>query len=218
MFKGSIKLSKDNDKGNDMRHSSLSLAFLSSFLFSASLWAVELGNLSTFRMGEDPLGPVSEPAEVARVRVPIKLTSYEQVLVQNQHGVRRIEAKALAPADYNLRATINRTNHFYLSDWHIESVPMQWEKDQKMWKAELKFYKRYGQEQELEEYVGTLPISGRLLGEPKDKVYKFSAQSRQQFNNKRGSPLLIIEVGRNLSEPKGNVAKGNKNSNSRGEF
>lgn len=207
LIKGSIKLSKDNDKGNDMRHSSLTLWFISSFFLCASLLAAEPGNLPTFNMGENPLGSISEPPEVARVRVPIKITGYEQIMVQNQHGVRRIEHKALAPLDYNLRATINRTNHFYLSDWHIESVPIKWEKDLKNWKAELKFYKRYGQEQDLEEYVGSLAVSGHLMGEPKDKVYKFSGQARQQFQNKRGSPVLVVEVGQGVTEPKGNVAK-----------
>lgn len=200
-----------------MRHSSLSLWFIGSFLLCARLWAVEPGNLSTFNMGENPLGPVSEPPEVARVRLPIKLTAYESIMVQNQHGVRRIEHKPLAPLDYNLRATINRTNHFYLSDWHIESVPIKWDRDQKSWRAELKFYKRYGQEQDLEEFVGTLGIAGQLLGEGQDKVYRFAGKGQQRFQNKRGSPVLDVELGHGVSEAKGNVAKG-KSSVPKGEF
>lgn len=186
-------------------------ALLSCLLFASAVSAVEAGNLSTIRTGEENLsGLIANPPEVAKVRLPLKMTSFEQVIIQNGQGARRIEHKALAPVTYTLRATINRSNHFYVSDWHIETVPMKWERDQKIWQAEVKFYKRYGQEQELEEYVGTLPLNGRLLEHDKGKLFVLVTKAQQQFQNKRGNPLLIVNAGQFVLEDKGNIAKSTK--------
>ncbi|MFY7929790.1 MAG: hypothetical protein ACOVS5_13040 [Oligoflexus sp.] len=187
-----------------MRQSSL--AFLFALWTSGMGFAVEKGHLSTIQTGDNPLGSITEPPVVARVRIPMKITSFEPVLIQSANGVKRLEHKPLSPNAYNLRATINRSNHFYLADWHVESVPIKWDRDQRLWKVELKFYKRYGQEQELEEYVGTLPVQGKLTG-GEAKVFVLDAKAQQQFNNKRGSPVLIVEVGPHGPEDKGQVAK-----------
>ncbi len=175
-------------------------------LATRSLFAVETGNISTIQTGESALTTINEPKDVARVRVPLRLTRFEPIVVQSEQGTRRIEHKSLAPISYNLRATINRSNHFYLADWHIETIPMKWEKDARRWQVELKFYKRYGQEQELEEFIGTLPLQGRLVGD--ERLFTLETQSKQQFKNKRGSPVLTVEAGAMANE-KGNVARRN---------
>ncbi|HYX32508.1 MAG TPA: hypothetical protein VE954_05295 [Oligoflexus sp.] len=179
---------------------------LSAFLLATqALFAAEVGNLSTIQTGESSLTTVvSEPKDVARVRIPLRFTRFEPIIVQNAQGTRRMEHKAMAPVAYTLRATINRSNHFYLSDWHIETVPMKWEKETRNWQVEIKVYKRYGQEQELEEFIGTQSLQGRLVGI--DKLFTLETQTRQQFNNKRGSPLLLIESG-SIAVEKGNVAR-----------
>lgn len=173
-------------------------------LASRTLFAVEVGNLSTIQTGESSLTAVSEPKDVARVRVPLRLTRFESIVVENAEGTRRMEYKAMAPVSYTLRATINRSNHFYLEDWHIETIPMKWEKESRHWQVEVKIYKRYGQEQELEEFIGTQSLKGRLVGE--DRLFTLETQSRQQFNNKRGSPILLLESG-SIAVEKGNVAR-----------
>ncbi|WP_141736025.1 hypothetical protein [Oligoflexus tunisiensis] len=173
-------------------------------LATRALFAVEPGNLSTIQTGESSLTTVSEPKDVARVRIPLRLTRFEPIVVQNAQGTRRMEYKAMAPVSYTLRATINRSNHFYLADWHIETIPMKWEKETRNWQVEIKVYKRYGQEQELEEFIGTHALRGRLIGE--DRLFTLETQSRQQFNNKRGSPVLLLESG-SIAVEKGNVAR-----------
>ena len=178
---------------------------LGAFLLATrSLFAAEAGNLSTIQTGESSLTTVSEPKDVARVRIPLKLTRFEPIVVQNTEGTRRMEYKNMAPVSYTLRATINRSNHFYLADWHIETIPMKWEKETRNWQVEIKVYKRYGQDQELEEFIGTHAIQGRLVGD--DKLFTLEAHSRQQFNNKRGSPVLLLESG-SIAIEKGNVAR-----------
>ncbi|MCX6131061.1 MAG: hypothetical protein NTX25_18635 [Proteobacteria bacterium] len=178
--------------------------WISALLLSNQLlFAVSPGNLSTIQTGPSPLTTVTVPSDAARVRIPIRLVRFEPIVLQNLQGVKRIENKPLAPVSYNLRATINRSNHFYVADWHIETVPMKWEREARQWMVEIKFYKRYGQDQELEEFVGTLPLNGRLVGA--DRLFTLEVQAKQQFNNKRASPVLLVEVGARATE-KGNVA------------
>ena len=188
-----------------MRKSACLLGFLMSFCLSSLVFAGEKGKIKSLETGENPFGPVIEAPKVAKVRIPLKLTNFEEVIIQNSQGVRRMESKPLRPVAYNLRATINRTNHFYLADWHIESVPMKWDRDISEWIVELKFYKRFGEDNDLEEYVGVLPLTGRLVG--KEEIMSFDAKGIQKFANKRGSPLLIVEAGHISHLEKGNVAK-----------
>lgn len=170
-----------------------------------SLNAVEKGNLSNIDTGSS-LAEVGEPPEVARVRIPLKLTSFEQVVIKGEDGIRRMESKPLTPVRLNFKATINRTNHFYLSGWHVESVPTKWDRDSKRWDVEVKFYKRFGEETELEEYVGSMPITGQLIGA--DMLYTLEAKGQQKFTNKSGNPLLLVEVNSPRYVKKGNVARG----------
>jgi hypothetical protein len=199
-----IFLIEDNGKGGVMGQFVRALSLSAFLLASRTLFAVEMGNLSTIQTGESSLTTVSEPKDVARVRIPLRLTRFESIVVENAEGTRRMESKAMAPISYTLRATINRSNHFYLEDWHIETIPMKWEKETRNWQVEVKIYKRYGQEQELEEFIGTQSLKGRLVGE--DRLFTLETQSRQQFNNKRGSPILLLESGA-IALEKGNVAR-----------
>src|SRR5688572_8233713 len=83
---------------------------LSAYLLaSETLFAVEKGNLSTIQTGASSLTTVSEPKDVARVRIPLRFTRFEPIVVQNTEGTRRMEYKAMAPIAYTLRATINRS-------------------------------------------------------------------------------------------------------------
>lgn len=154
---------------------------------------VSPGNLSTIQTGASELTEVEAPQEVARVRIPLRLTHFEAITVAAREGGKRMEYKPLAPMTYHLRATVNRSNHFYLSDWHIESVPMKWQKASKQWEVELKFYKRYGQEQELEEFIGNLPLKGRLMGG--EMLFTFDTQAKHTFMSKRSTPVLTVEAG-----------------------
>lgn len=187
-------------------NSSLLKAFLFlGFFAPLSLKAVEKGNLSSINTGSSPYDELTDAPEVARVRIPLKMTFFEQVVIKGQDGIRRMESKALTPNRFNFKATINRTNHFYVNGWHVESVPMKWDRDTKKWDVDVKFYKRYGEDQELEEFVGTMPISGTLVG--KDMLFTLDAQGSSKFQNKLGNPLLLVEINNPRYENKGEVAR-----------
>ena len=105
---------------------------------------------------------------------------------------RRVEHKPRLPIRYNFKATIDRTNHFYVSDYHVETVPIKWEHDTKTWTLAVHFYKRYGDGQELEESVGSMDIKGQLDGA--GKLYTLKSKGKQNFNNKQGFPQLLVEI------------------------
>lgn len=168
--------------------------------------AVEKGNLKGFSTGDSSFTDVVQLADDAiRVKVPLKMTVYEPIVVKNQEGVRRIEHKALAAIKYNFKSTIDRTNHFYVSDYHIETIPQKWDSATKNWTVEVNFFRRYGEGQELEEAVGSLTVRGKLDGAR--RLYTLQGKAKQTFNDKTGKPLLSVEMDSLQSPEKGNIAR-----------
>ncbi|MBC7661499.1 MAG: hypothetical protein H7249_17520 [Chitinophagaceae bacterium] len=186
--------------------STLLKAFLVIGSFAAfPLMAVEKGNLSGFNTGDSSFTEMRAEDDAVRVKVPLKMTLFEQIIVKNQDGIRRIEHKPLTPIRYNFKATIDRTNHFYVSDYHVETVPVKWEHDSKEWTLTVHFYKRFGDGQELEESVGSMDIKGKLEGS--QKLYTLKARGQQSFKNKQGFPQLVVEIDSKAGAEKGNIAR-----------
>lgn len=168
--------------------------------------AVEKGNLSGIVTGDSSFTEVVQLTDDAvRVKVPLKMTVFESIVVKNDEGIRRIEQKALTPIKYNFKATIDRTNHFYVSDYHVETVPVKWDAGSKNWTVEVNFFRRYGEGQELEEAVGSLTVRGQLEGAR--RLFTLQGKAKQTFNNKQGKPLLMVEMDSLRTLEKGNIAR-----------
>lgn len=174
-------------------------------LSASPLLAVEKGNLSGFNTGESTFTDVQLSEDAVRVKVPLKMTLFESIVVKNNEGIRRIEQKALAPIKYNFKATIDRSNHFYVSDYHVETVPVKWDASNKFWTVEVNFFKRYGEGQELEEAVGSMTLRGQLDGAR--RLYTLKGRAKQTFNNKQGKALLTVEMDSLQTPEKGNIAR-----------
>lgn len=172
---------------------------------ASSLMAVEQGNLKGFNTGTSSFTDVQLTADAVRVKVPLKLTLFESIVVKNREGSRRIEQKALAPVLYNFKATIDRTNHFYVADYHVETIPVKWDSASKIWTVEVNFFKRYGEGQELEESVGSLTVTGPIEGAR--RLYTLQGKAKQTFNNKQGKPLLTVEMDSLGTPEKGSIAR-----------
>ncbi len=168
------------------------------------LMATEKGNISGFVTGDSSLTDVHADDSSVRVRVPLRMTLFEPIMVKDQEGVRRVEHKPRLPVRYNFKATIDRTNHFYVADYHVETVPIKWEHDSKVWTLAVHFYKRYGEGQELEEGVGSMEIKGQLEGAK--KLYMLQAEGKQEFKNKQGYPQLLVEIDSIPRGEKGKIA------------
>jgi hypothetical protein len=58
-----------------------------------------MGNLSSIQTGESELTTTSAPKDVAGVRVPLRLTRFEWIVLQNLQAKRHMEYKNLAHHD-----------------------------------------------------------------------------------------------------------------------
>ncbi len=182
----------------------IALVVLGSFAGTPVL-AAEKGNLKSFNTGDSSFTDVQLASDAIRVRVPLRMTAFETIIVKNEEGIRRHEQKALTPVKYNFKSTIDRTNHFYVSDYHVETIPVKWDNATKNWTVEVNFYKRFGEGSELEESVGSMTVTGKLDGER--RLYTLQGKAQKTFNNKSGKPLLKVELDSLPKGEKGNIAR-----------
>lgn len=187
-------------------HKVLQKLLLCSFLLS-SIAAAESGRLETINVGDNPL--IELPGEKkagAQVRIPIELRPYEKILSHKPGSeLKQIEYRVIKPLRHVLRARIERTNHFYFDDWHIESVPVRWSKAERTLEVNLRIYKQYGESKELEEFIGSLKVAGVLQGE--NGTYTLSSNASQRYHNKHGQPIVELNVGQKEEGALGNLAR-----------
>ena len=186
------------------------LSLLLVFCFGASnLVAKGTENLENFKPVESPfLRAPKKIKKTARVRIGIKLSPYEKIVVRSNTGKRKISFKKNVELKNYLRARFDKTNHFYIGDWHVETRPVSWKKEQNLLKMELSFFKRYGDDRSLEDYVGKMDVSGITKGG--NFVYMFDAHKKSIFRNKLGHPIVDVEVGPIKRKRPANIAKRKK--------
>jgi hypothetical protein len=133
-------------------------------------------------------------AKQRRVRIPVKLTPYHKVLVKSRKGGELQErVVAMGTLSHHLRARIERTNHFYVKDWHIETIPQKLDMNSGKYLMQLRLYQVFGEGRDLEEYVGQLQLEG-MLAKGND-ILAFVGHGKANFKNKSGMNLIDIEVG-----------------------
>lgn len=158
------------------------------------------GTLQTIQTGHNPLIELPGPQkEGAQVRIAVELRPFEKILVQGRgEQKQQLEYRVIQPTKHMLRARIETSNHFYIGKWHIETVPVRWSRSERLLHMNVRIYKRYGDRQELEEFVGQIPISGTLDGE--NGLFVLTGQTQQRFHNKQGHPIVEMRVGEPLRE------------------
>lgn len=184
--------------------------FFSSFLkvlavlvFQQSALAVGNFSLPT----DDPGASVRLPKKLprlARVRLSMVLTNYKKFLVRNNYAKIREMYRPVKPIKHHLRARIEKVNHFYIDDWHIETVPISWNKVKMQLTMKLRFYRRYGNNSRLEEAIGSTVITGALKGG--NHLYSFIGNKEIKFKNLLGHPLLNVVIGP-PKQPQSSISK-----------
>lgn len=162
--------------------------------------ALAVGNVRL--MTDDPSALIRHPKQLprlARVRLSMVLTNYKKFLVRNNYAKVREMFRPIKPIKHHLRARIEKTNHFYIDDLHIETVPISWSKERMQLKMKLRFYRRYGNENKLEEAIGSTIITGSLEGG--DHLYSFIGTKKIKFKNLLGHPILDIAIGAPKRQP-----------------
>lgn len=166
----------------------LVLAFDFPVLNAVSLNAIKTGNNPMMQVaGKD------DQKRVARVRIALDLRNYEKIVVRAQNGQQRFQYRTVDPLKRVLRARIEETNHFYVDGWHVETIPQSWSKASRILTVKMRYYKRYGINQELEEFVGEHLLKGYLTG--KDHLYVLRGQAKSRFTDKFGNPIVEVVAG-----------------------
>lgn len=163
------------------------------FVFFFTFPTISNAQMTEALLEDMPVQTPKAATKIARARIPIELTSYNKLLLRNQEGVLEEVFRPQKPKRAWLRSRIERKNHFYLSNWHIETVPMEFVQAEKYFLVKLRFYRMYGKNKGLEEYVGMVEVAGYLDG--KDYLYRLKTFQNHSFTNKAGDPLLDVVVG-----------------------
>jgi hypothetical protein len=135
-----------------------------------------------------------------RVRIGLRLTPFKKIITRQQGGhveSRFIQSEALR---HTLRARINETNHFYVGNWHIETVPQKWIRKIKRYEVELRIFERYGDYGQLEESIGKVRIAGTLEEQDRNTDVLVGV-AKQRLRDRSGNPLLDVVAGYQPGEP-----------------
>lgn len=134
-----------------------------------------------------------DSGSAARVRIPLQLIAYEQLKVTDAEGHLKIQNHAKSPMKHHLRARLDRPNHFYIANWHIESNPVKWDQLTHQFQVQLRFFQRLGDSQDMEEALGSMDVAGILEGTP--SLMTLKAQGEKRFVDRQNIPLLDVILG-----------------------
>lgn len=137
--------------------------------------------------------PQKAPKGAARVRIHLRLVPYVKVIAKDKNLESYHAYRAVGKMQYTLRAKINRVNHFYIGNWHIETIPLSFNRRSKYYKLKLKLYKIYGNNSQLQEYVGSLTAEGGLVGG--NHLYTFNGHRASKFTDRAGNPICQLDIG-----------------------
>jgi hypothetical protein len=128
-----------------------------------------------------------------RVRIPLTLRPYRKLVYAAQNGQTKVKYKRDKEIKHTLRARLDRVNHFFLSEYHIESTPLSWKKETRKYKLRLTVYKRYGAYGKIEESIGQIDVAGFLTG--KTNLFVLNGLAEKKFIDKNSNPIVDIIAG-----------------------
>jgi hypothetical protein len=128
-------------------------------------------------------------SKAPRVRIPVSIRGFEKVPGSDSPGSPEVTL-GRRPHYFQLRARLDRPNHFYFDDWHVETIPQRAQGHVSM---KLSLSRTYGENRELEEHLGDLVVEGNLLRQTSD-LYLFQGRSAAKFTNRSGDLAAEIRV------------------------
>jgi hypothetical protein len=154
--------------------------------FAPDDWSVFEKDAATSHAAEADLTP---DEQAPRVRIPLTIRGFEKVLSSNSPGAREVMLGKRA-RQFNLRARLDRPNHFYFEDWHVETTP---QKQLGRVVLKLSLSRTYGENRELEDHVGDMTVAGDLLRQASG-LYVFKGQGAAKFTNRSGELTAEVRV------------------------
>lgn len=135
-----------------------------------------------------------EAMQANKVRLGLRLTPFQRITTRSRDGKESSRYVPTQPLRHTLRARLNQINHFFVGEWHIETVPQKWLKKTQHYEVRLNIYRRYGAFGQLEESVGGVDLQG-VLDEANDHVQVLIGVARGRLRDKLGNPVLDVVAG-----------------------
>lgn len=129
-----------------------------------------------------------------KVRIGLRLTPFKKVTTRNQDNTISERFVPLEPIRHTLRARLDKTNHFFIGEWHVETRPVSWIKKTRKYEVQLVLHRRYGAFGQLEENIGSVNLAG-VLDEAEDNVHVLLGVARQRLRDKFSHPVLDVVAG-----------------------
>jgi len=139
-----------------------------------------------------------ETSNTQRVRIPVTLKSWSEVDTTAADGKSKKTRIAGKSVSQVLRARIERSNDFYLGSLRVKTTPVRWLKRSNQYQVKLEVFRRYGEDSQLEESMGSVTLTG-LLEKQDDGLYVLNGTARRLFRERTGEPLLDLEAGQHWS-------------------
>jgi hypothetical protein len=130
----------------------------------------------------------------AKVRIGLRLTPFEKIVARGEGGATEKRFVPIEPLRHVLRARLNKVNHFYVGDWHVQTEPTKWVRKTRAYEVRLSIYRRYGAFGQLEEQVGTVDLAGMLTQQP-ENVFVLNGVARKRLRDRFGQPVLDVVAG-----------------------
>lgn len=146
-------------------------------------------------------------SDAPRVRIGLRLTPFKKLVNKGREGAGEVRFIPAEPLRHTLRARLNKTNHFFVGEWHIETRPTLWIAKTRRYEVELHVFRRYGAFGQLEENIGVVPLSG-VLDEQEDKLFVLLGVARKRLRDRFNNPYLDVVAGFGPQEARPEVAKG----------
>lgn len=147
-----------------------------------------------------------------RVRIGLRLTPFKKVVTRARDGGSETRFIPAEPLRHTLRARLNKTNHFFVGEWHIETIPTKWVRKSRRYEVRLNIYRRFGAFGQLEETLGSVDLAG-VLDEQGDRLFVLIGTTRKRLRDKFQNPSLDVVAGFTKPEKPREMAKGPGNVN-----
>ena len=136
----------------------------------------------------------SEEKAAERVRIGLHLTPFKKIITRQANGSSETRLMPGEPMRHTLRARLNETNHFFIGNWHVETVPLSLIRKTRHYQVRINVYERYGDYGQLEENLGSVTVSGVL--EPQERgTSLLVGVGKQRLRDRFGNPYLDVVAG-----------------------
>jgi len=160
--------------------------------FQPDDWSVFAKEASTSHTSEFDL---DAEAQVPRVRIPVTIRGFERVPAVASGAAARGSRDVTIPRraqELNLRARMDRPNHFYFGDWHVETLPGGKTEAGEL-RMRMSLSRTFGEDHDLEEHVGDLDVQGSL-SRVEPGVFAFLGKGGSRFTGRNGELAAEIRV------------------------